>query len=1032
MNENQPDFSSSVAIAPTDQGQAVETNEQPDFSNSEPLAPKVNPPRESMVSRVLYHALNIFPSPMQRMQADVWVSKNVADKSPDETDDQFAARLHQGYNDYDTHMVQGGIEQVLESPMDAAIAIGAVTHPVNTAAGVAGFTVLDNMLDLRTKFDNKFPDAAPEIKDLVSLGSMAVNVLILGGGAYATKRFVLDKHMEAAGVPKNVNIPSADVTKLNESLNLLPEEKADLKATLGITDNHIEAAQSSGLPVNIPTSKFIDLATKPYWEKVKSDLTGAESEKAMPDLMKTKTEAAYIYGDSIKNSPEKISELNTKEIAIKNQLDEINKIPYDQLSATQEQQQYDLAFQLQIVHEMKESLPVEKGGTADAGKRQGIEDTLLKQSKNYPDIKDLQGALADKDISNAQMIKLREFMSIDNLRKATPEQIKKVTDMVGDLKPGDKFLSEKQLASMDEILKSFSVPEVTPKRIIMEKLGEEILPKGILSKVAPELVPSVEIKSGNPVITKIVNNARDLMDNAEREISRRNETLDKMLLEAEKSRAKLLDKSEQFKRALANKNTEIFQALGGAKVELTKEEAAVVSYLKDFFAKAKEDLQLEKYRTNYVTHMEKPLTEKILDKGLFPTIREFLAGTKDKEIPTELMLELENIIGSEKFFKYAMERKGGMDPTTNLRRIINGYSSLYETKLALDKVLPEGQAVVHTLLKGKSALWMKRYLQNLKGRGMDYNFRTGPMGWLAKTADAIVDVGYIKLLALDPWSALKNIVAGETNNWIYHDFKTYLTGKQRMAENRKKAIEMAQNFGMLDGTYADYAQRGIGSLKKLQDFAMIGQRIGEQEIRASIMASMLTKEEWASGKISRERVNSMKDVIALTQGIFSKTDSPLFVQTWYGRMFMQMNRWRITNALLMRRIVSDGIADMKAGKYDTPAVTRLGKSLIAYGIGMYISSQLYQAGHKKAGDVAKNMAQTIDGIASLVTAGDLVKMFTDNPTLSMFKEFSHSIQNTAAYLHVPGAKHTQERGIENTYVAPVKIGNDLLNTLEQQ
>jgi hypothetical protein len=59
-------------------------------------------------------------------------------------------------------------------------------------------------------------------------------------------------------------------------------------------------------------------------------------------------------------------------------------------------------------------------------------------------------------------------------------------------------------------------------------------------------------------------------------------------------------------------------------------------------------------------------------------------------------------------------------------------------------------------------------------------------------------------------------------------------------------------------------------------------------------------------------------------------------------------------------------------------------------------------------------------------------MFTDNPTLQTLKEFAHTIQNTAAYLHVPGAKSTKERGIEDTYIAPVKMSSDLLNTLDQQ
>jgi hypothetical protein len=223
---------------------------------------------------------------------------------------------------------------------------------------------------------------------------------------------------------------------------------------------------------------------------------------------------------------------------------------------------------------------------------------------------------------------------------------------------------------------------------------------------------------------------------------------------------------------------------------------------------------------------------------------------------------------------------------------------------------------------------------------------------------------------------------------------------------------------------------GIGKLKKLQDLSMIGQKLGEVEIRSTILTSMLTDKEWKTGDIDPQNLQKIKDTIAITQGIFSKVDSPLLLQTWYGRMFFQMNRWRITNAMLLRRITVDAVTDIKAGKYNTQNTTRLGKTIIAYGIGMYISSELAKAGLKTASQVTRNLAQTIDGITTLVTEAGLIKMFTDNPTLQSFKELSHTIQNAAAYFKVPGAKKTQEEGIEDTYIAPIESIEDILKTIE--
>lgn len=656
---------------------------------------------------------------------------------------------------------------------------------------------------------------------------------------------------------------------------------------------------------------------------------------------------------------------------------------------------------------------------------------ILKKQGLIKGIKDL---VASKNLSAITVSKLKKSLSIDNIKRASEEQLNKLTSFINDLKPEDKFLSDKQVKALNDLLKELPVPEITPKRIIVDRFGEksEILSDKIVNAIEPGLIPTVDIKEGQPLIKRTVEKARMKLQEASKENDRRNKQLDTMLTKAEKSRVALLPVKEKISRAITPQNKEIFQALSGQRVELTKEEVAVVAYLKNFFNMAKENLKLEKYRKHYVTNLEKSLSEKILTRGIFGAVKDILSMQKQKDLPIDIMLELDNIIGSEKFFRFALERKGGIDPTTNLRQIIGTYSNMYETKLALDAILPEGQAITKTLLQGKSAVWMKRYLQNLKGRGLDSNFRNGPMGWLAKVADGVIDFGYIKLLGLNWKSALKNIVAGETNSWIYQDFPTYLKGKQRFWADPKKAYTLANEYGILQGTYADYAQKGIGRLKQLQDLTMVGQQGGEVEIRGSIFASMLTDKEWASGKIPSERIQEIQDVVAITQGVFSKVDSPLILQTWYGRMFFQMNRWRITNAMLLRRITTEAAVDIKAGKFNTQNTTRLGKTLVAYGVGMYLSYELNKAGYKKAGDVARNMAQTIDGVTSLVTEGDLIKMFTDNPTLSIFKEIFSTIQNFAYYIHVPGARKTKEKGIEDTYIAPLENIKDIVEEVNPE
>jgi hypothetical protein len=931
-----PDFNNSVDVMQTEGTEAITSTVTPDFANSVDVATQpqpVKPQRDSMISKVARFVFG--GSQIEQFKTSLYLQDKLPDIEEGESLDSYSKKVDAVLKPREKEIIGEGIGKVMETPFQMLVAAGAVAAPVETALFVGGYALKDKFINLRRFTDKNFPNTMPEIKDLIEIADFSLTAGILGKGISWGKGFVSNR-LESLGTPKNVNIKAEEIGKLQDSGNLLPEEKADMMKTLGINQDQVDASLNSGLPVNIPTDKVLDLAQKPYWERTKAELIE-------PEVARENIPAVDIQ----------------------------------------------------------------------------------------PILKNIKGLQKEKNLSNMTVSKLKQTIGIENIKGADLPKLEKLQTFLGDLKEGDKFLSEKQLAGLKDIIKDLPNPEITPKRIVIEKFGEQddIFETGATSKVMPELLPTVDIKEGHPLIKRIVEKASAKLTEAENIISERNKKLDKMLTEAEKSREPLLSLGEKLKRKVTPQNTEIFRALSGERIELTKEEAGVVAYLKNFFAKAKEELKLEKYRKNYITHIEQTLTEKILDKGLFNAIKDALGGQKKTDVPIDIMLELDNIIGSEKFFKYALERKGGIEPTTNIRRIINNYSSLLETKKALDQILPEGQAITKNLLQRKSALWMKRFLQNLKGRGLDYNFRNGPMGWLSKVADGAIDLGYTKLLGLNYKSALKNIVAGEANSWIYQDFETYLKGKQRFYSDPKKAYQLATEYGALEGTYADFAQKGIGKLKKLQDLSMIGQKAGEVEIRSSIFASMLSDKEWETGVISPEKYNQIKDTIAITQGVFSKVDSPLWLQTWYGRMFFQMNRWRITNAMLLRRITTSASEDIKAGNYNTQNTTRLGKAIVAYGAGMYISYQLAQTGLKTASDVTRNMAQTIDGIVSLFTEEQLAKMFTDNPTLSVFKQTFATIANTAHYLNVPGSRKSREKGIEKTYIAPIENIEEAVNAL---
>jgi hypothetical protein len=755
---------------------------------------------------------------------------------------------------------------------------------------------------------------------------------------------------------------------------------------------------------------------------------GLQVEKVIPAEIANKLKLVGSLGEAKTSlTPQELLELDKLGISLKVALESVSGIisPDDLIARVEKEQAKALTSSQKTALTNLENVSVQSEQTKFY-KREEIQSWMTA-------VKRLQ---SEKELSNMTVSKIKQSLNIAEMKNSSQPELQELYSFMEGLEKGDSFLSDKQVQSLSGILQNIENVATTPKRVLIDQFGEktDILPNGIVGKIANELFPTVDIKEGHPLVSKIVDKADDALFRVSQEVERRDAAFETMIASAEKSRSARLKMGEKIQRKLVPQDKEIFRALSGEKVELTKEEKAVVAYAKNFFKKVKNDLQLEKYRQNYVTHLEKPLTEKIVSDGLISAIKDIFKLRKSDNIPINVMLELDKIIGSEQFFRFALQRKGGISPTTNLRKIIHDYSSLFETKKALDAILPEATAITKLLLQPKSAQWTSNFLKNLKGRGLDFNFRTGKMGWLTKIADGIIDISYLKLLGLNYISAAKNIVAGEANSFIYQDFITYLRGKKRLAIAPKRTIRMALRYGVLEGTFADYAQKGIGKLKKLQDFTMILQQAGEYEIRASIFAAELTPEEFKSGEISVERVREIKDIIAITQGLFSKTDSPVWLQTWYGRLYMQMNRWRITNAMMFRRVLKGSVKEQRAGKRFGRHTKKLAKMFIMYGIGMYLNYQLARAGYKRAAKVATAMAETVNSIIEALTLKPITDALTDNPTLSILKEFAFTIQELASYIKVPGVEKPSkvefQQGIEDTYIAPVAKTKELFGVTE--
>jgi len=613
----------------------------------------------------------------------------------------------------------------------------------------------------------------------------------------------------------------------------------------------------------------------------------------------------------------------------------------------------------------------------------------------------------EKDLSINTVAGVRKGLGISELKNATPEKLSEMIDFLRKLEPGDSLLTVMQKEGLSQLIDfaGYKNSDLVTKREIIEKYGEkeDILQGRVTKHIAKELFPAVDIKEGHPIITRAVDRSDIMLRKANRNIKNRSKKIDKMMDKAELSE---LSKFKQLTSPTANRevNRKIFQAMSGESVSLTADERAVVAYLKNFFKKAKLDLGLEKSRKYYIPHIEKQLMEKISDEGILDALKSYLKP-KNNDIPVDVLLALDEIIGSEKFFKYALERKGGLQPTVDIRRIVNEYSTLYESKMALDNILPEAQASQQLLLQKKSKIWMKEFLQNLKGRALDNKFRTSEMGWMAKTADRIIDFNYVRLLGGNYMSAFKNIMGGEMNSFVYQDLFTYLKGKQRFVSSPKASFKAITESGILDGTYVDFARSGVNK-KLVRTSEMVlygGMEIAEYEIRGTYFVGELTDAEWKQAlagnlELSDKRFREILDGLAITQGIYTKVDSPLFAQTWYGRAMIQFGRWRITNAMLLRRISNGAMAEYKAGNYKGPNTRKVLKMLVSTGVMVYLAWELGKRGHKEARKVALAGTELIKNIYEIFPPKVLYDVLSHNPSIETLGSFVFTIDTLLSYI----------------------------------
>lgn len=159
-----------------------------------------------------------------------------------------------------------------------AVGAGVLTvGPIATAAGMAGFTLLDHVIDIK-KFVPE--NASDEVKTAVDLADFIGKGLIAHGISKASPKFIeafTKSKIEQYKLPEKVSLSGEQVRDIYHTGKLTTPEQVQLYSALDLTRDQLKRAISKGVDINVPAEKIVTLTDKPWWSKVKG-MFGISSE----------------------------------------------------------------------------------------------------------------------------------------------------------------------------------------------------------------------------------------------------------------------------------------------------------------------------------------------------------------------------------------------------------------------------------------------------------------------------------------------------------------------------------------------------------------------------------------------------------------------------------------------------------------------------------------------------------------------------------------------------------------------------------
>lgn len=482
------------------------------------------------------------------------------------------------------------------------------------------------------------------------------------------------------------------------------------------------------------------------------------------------------------------------------------------------------------------------------------------------------------------IIKEKELNKTDNLRVALKlpqikemslEQLFQFDEALSQFKRGDTFLGPRMI----QTIANTDIGPVKTVREIRDSLAKQVgvdnlALTNVAGKWGDKFLYDPALAEENPLYKYMVTAWTAKKIEADQKVLLLKEQIDELAFAARKSRKR------SFADILVPQDKMVFDYLEApteekelAKQRMTGPEIKFAEFVEGLFRGYRDTLlekgTLKRYRKNYITHTSRSFFERWKDDGFVSAIKTYWESLVEQRVDFEAIGETGEVLGLEKFFKYALQREGGMVPSKNVARAVMTYARTFEKKQALDQIIPKVDAYTFSLQRstkikdptglnvdGRLRRFVREWLNNKKGRRVEFVVSQG--GKMDARLRALKLFLSIKDLGFNIITGLASAGGAEVSNFVGLTTKNYAKGISRALTSRGRILAVKYNGVVGERTFENVisASNDIGDTFQSGAFAIL-QDIAYRAKRQFFLGS-LTNEEWKTGNVTTQRLAQIK------------------------------------------------------------------------------------------------------------------------------------------------------------------------------